>query len=291
MTDLPAQALWGQCLSRFVSGLLSCLVAAVLWGYVAGVQAAGFAWSDTGGWVNAGAGGGITVYPDHLEGYVWMENAGWIRLGSHTGGGVYTYLNTTATNWGVNRSGSTLTGYAWSESSGWIDMAPSGAGVSLDTATGQLSGNAWSENLGWIRFAGTAIDNQRYQAVATALLQSSGSKADQTISVGVTQTLLAVRSSAVVTATASSGLPVTLTSLTASVCTVAGSTVQSLAFGNCQIAANQAGSLAFNPAPQVVLNLTVGETGVAVPTLSALFRCLLVLCLAGLYLGHRSSKR
>lgn len=45
----------------------------------------------------------------------------------------------------------TLSGYAWSENAGWINFAPSGGGVTVDTA-GNLKGYAWGENLGWISF-------------------------------------------------------------------------------------------------------------------------------------------
>ncbi|ARU06437.1 hypothetical protein CCO03_18810 [Comamonas serinivorans] len=68
-------------------------------------------------------------------------------------------------------------------------------------------------------------------------------------------------------ATASSGLAVTYTSLTPSVCTVSGTTVTPVAGGVCTIAANQAGgnvgSVSFDPAPQVTQSVTI--TAVPVP--------------------------
>lgn len=117
-----------------------------------------YAWSHATGWHNFWpTDGEITVYPDHLEGYAWAENLGWLRLGSHTGGGAYTYLNTTNANWGVNNDGSgTLSGYAWSHSAGWINFNPSDGGVTIDGTTGDFDGYAWSENSGWIHFKGTA---------------------------------------------------------------------------------------------------------------------------------------
>lgn len=111
-----------------------------------------FAWMEEGGWLDfSPTGGGVTVGPTFLSGYAWGESIGWVKVGS-TGGGPY--ANSSATNWGVNRSGGTLSGFAWSETAGWIDFAPSGGGVTLDAATGQLSGYAWSETLGWISFRG-----------------------------------------------------------------------------------------------------------------------------------------
>ncbi|MBH1965823.1 MAG: IPTL-CTERM sorting domain-containing protein [Comamonadaceae bacterium] len=62
-------------------------------------------------------------------------------------------------------------------------------------------------------------------------------------------------------ATASSGLPVTYTSLTPAVCSVTGTTVTPLAGGLCTIAANQAGGTVganqYNAAPQVTQSVTV----------------------------------
>lgn len=64
-----------------------------------------WAWSPTAGWINFDPDyGGVAVYPDHLEGYAWGQNIGWIGLGTRTSGGVYTYANTSATTYGVNRA-------------------------------------------------------------------------------------------------------------------------------------------------------------------------------------------
>ena len=64
-----------------------------------------WAWGNSAGWVNFNPdNGGVTVYPDHLEGFAWGENVGWIRMGTHTGGGPYTYGNTSNTDYGVNRN-------------------------------------------------------------------------------------------------------------------------------------------------------------------------------------------
>ena len=84
-------------------------------------------------------------YNDHLEGYAWAENAGWIRLGAYTGGGTHTYLNTSNTDYGVNRNTGTgaLSGYAWSSNSGWINFAPTNGGVTVSDA-GEFSGYAWA---------------------------------------------------------------------------------------------------------------------------------------------------
>jgi hypothetical protein len=61
------------------------------------------------------------------------------------------------------------------------------------------------------------------------------------------------------TATASSGLPVSYTSTTTPVCTVSGSVVTFLSTGTCGILANQAGSTYIAPAPQVGHAFVVGK--------------------------------
>lgn len=65
-----------------------------------------------------------------------------------------------------------------------------------------------------------------------------------------------------VTATATSGLPVTFTidATAASVCSIVGSTVSFNAMGNCVIDANQAGDTNWNAAPQAQQTFGVGKT-------------------------------
>lgn len=60
-------------------------------------------------------------------------------------------------------------------------------------------------------------------------------------------------------ASASSGLAVSYSSLTPSVCSVTGANVNLLALGSCSIAADQAGNAAFLPAPQVVRDFVVRQ--------------------------------
>src|SRR6185295_7675746 len=65
-----------------------------------------------------------------------------------------------------------------------------------------------------------------------------------------------------VTATASSGLPVTFTidATATGVCSIAGSTVSFIGAGTCVIDANQAGNGGFNPAPQVQQSFAVATS-------------------------------
>jgi alpha-tubulin suppressor-like RCC1 family protein len=55
-----------------------------------------------------------------------------------------------------------------------------------------------------------------------------------------------------------SGNPVTFTSLTPGICSVAGTTVSGFAIGRCSIAANQAGNTYYDPAPQVTQQFPIG---------------------------------
>lgn len=65
-----------------------------------------------------------------------------------------------------------------------------------------------------------------------------------------------------ISATASSGLVVTLSSQTSSVCTVATSRVHLIAAGTCTIRASQAGNGSYNPAPNVEQSFSVTPTPV-----------------------------
>ena len=81
--------------------------------------------------------------------------------------------------------------------------------------------------------------------------------ADQTISFGALADRTLAASPFTVSATASSGLPVSFSSLTTPVCTVSGTTVTLVATGLCTIRAAQAGNANFNPAPNVDRSFTV----------------------------------
>ena len=76
--------------------------------------------------------------------------------------------------------------------------------------------------------------------------------------------------SVTVAASASSGLSVSFSSATPTVCTVSGSTVTMLTLGDCTINANQAGGSGWDAAPQVSVTFTIlpsppsGEAGVSI---------------------------
>ena len=93
-------------------------------------------------------------------------------------------------------------------------------------------------------------------------------KANQSITFGGAPSL-AIGIVVEVSASATSGLAVTLSSLTPSICTISGSTVAGVAVGTCTIAANQAGNVNFNAAPQATQSFSIGKGSQAALVVSA----------------------
>ncbi len=114
--------------------------------------------------------------------------------------------------------------------------------------------------------SGTSGSSCTYSAVAfaadgtmtvTCSGGGGGGPSNQTISFGTAPSISAAGGTGSVSATATSGLPVTFSSQTTSVCTISGSTVTAVALGSCTIAANQAGNGSFNPAPQATQTFSI----------------------------------
>ena len=95
----------------------------------------------------------------------------------------------------------------------------------------------------------------------TSVAEAISSKIPQTIStITFTPATLLVAGSIVVSATSSSGLPVTFTSTTRYICITVGlygKTVVGIAGGECILSANQAGNTAYNAAVSTRKNITV----------------------------------
>lgn len=227
--------------------------------FAAGISASGqYAWSENAGWLNFNAtNGNVQVYPDHLEGFVWAENLGWIRLGSHSGGGAYTYANTSNTTYGVNHDGhGQLSGYAWSENAGWIHFQ----GVTID-ANGLFDGHAWGENVGYIHFRN-----------ASPAYQVAVNRDPQTITHFNAPTTGVVGGSATLSATGGgSGNPVVFGATTPAICAVNGATVSYGAIGTCTVTANQAGGplyLSASISRDIIIEPNSLGDPTAIPTLS-----------------------
>jgi hypothetical protein len=69
-------------------------------------------------------------------------------------------------------------------------------------------------------------------------------------------------------ATASSGLPVSFSSTTPAVCTVSGTTLTLVTAGNCSISANQAGDATYAAAPTVTRSITVNPAPLLAQTIT-----------------------
>jgi serine protease len=93
-----------------------------------------------------------------------------------------------------------------------------------------------------------------YQAL-NAVRPASISQAIGTIS--FSPDTFTVGGTTTVSATATSGLVVSFSSSTPSVCSVSGRTVTEVAAGTCTIAANQAGNITYSAAPQMTQSITV----------------------------------
>ena len=95
---------------------------------------------------------------------------------------------------------------------------------------------------------------------ASQIITVSAALQSQAITFGVAPTVR-VNSKGSLSARASSGLRVTFSSATPSVCTVSGSDVTGVSVGGCIILADQAGSSRYNAAPQVsqVISVTIGR--------------------------------
>ncbi len=103
------------------------------------------------------------------------------------------------------------------------------------------------------------------EAEITALAGAGGTAlTPQTIAFGPAPSIVA-GGTGTVSATASSGLPVTFSSQTTGTCTVSGSTVTGVDAGICTIGADQAGDSTYVPAPRAVQSFSIGERTVVPP--------------------------
>lgn len=144
-----------------------------------------------------------------------------------------------------------------------IVSASSGLPVTLSSATGSVcsvSGTTVAALRTGVCLinASQAGDATFAPAPATALsIEIAG--ASQVISFGAVP-VLTVGTSGAVVASASSGLPVTLSTLTPAACSLAGNTVRGVAVGTCTIAADQGGSELFAAAARARQDIAVSPS-------------------------------
>ena len=122
--------------------------------------------------------------------------------------------------------------------------------VSNSTVTGVAAGTC--------TIAANQAGNASYNAAPQVTQDIAIGKVSQTIAFGAAPSMV-VGGTGNVSATATSGLAVTFSSLTTSICTVSGSTVSGIAAGTCTIAANQSGNSTYNAATQVTQNIAIGK--------------------------------
>lgn len=79
----------------------------------------------------------------------------------------------------------------------------------------------------------------------------------QSIAFDALPTALVAGEEGVVAATATSGLPVTFSTVTAGICSVTGNTVVGIGAGACVIAADQAGNASYDPAPRLTGSVAI----------------------------------
>ena len=114
-----------------------------------------FAWSSHTDWLavptnETGLRAVIDESGSFLTGLTWSDSIGWISFGNTNGG---PYLNTAATNWGVNLDENWhLSGWAWGPNVGWILFNDAEAECRIEPASGRLDGWGRSEQIGWIRW-------------------------------------------------------------------------------------------------------------------------------------------
>jgi hypothetical protein len=158
------------------------------------------------------------------------------------------------------------------------------------SATGGASGNPVvftvdpTTTAGVCNVAGTNGSTLNYTAVGTCIVDANQAgnttftpagqvqrsvavtavtKTNQTITFATLANRTGAQSPVTVTATASSGLPVTFTTTTPAVCTVGGTNGATIALvktGTCSVVANQAGNTFYNAAPAVTRSFTVTKS-------------------------------
>jgi hypothetical protein len=140
------------------------------------------------------------------------------------------------------------------------------AGVTIGATTGILGGAPALGTVGTYAFTVTAANGA---GVDTRLFSLTIIKSNQTITFNAPPNQNYSPAPVILSATSTSGLTVTLTSSTPSVCTVSLSTLTMLTAGTCTIDANQLGDTNYNAAPTVTRSFTITAIAPTAPTIVA----------------------
>jgi len=179
-------------------------------------------------------------------------------IGTATAGDAQAAVSFTAP---ASTGGAAITGYTVTSSPGGFTGSGSASPI---TVTGLTNGTAYTFTVTASNSAGTGL--------ASAASNSVTPKGNQTISgfiANPSSPVFSPNGTFSVTATASSSLPVTfgIDAGSASVCSIAGSTVTMLSAGTCSVTADQAGNVSYLPAPQQTLAVII--TAPPVPVANA----------------------
>ena len=136
-------------------------------------------------------------------------------------------------------------------------------GVTFVPATRVLSGTPGVGTVGSYPLVFTASNGTLPNATQNFTLNVG--KVNQTITFATLADRPFALAPVALSATASSGLPVTFTSQTPTVCTAAGTEATLVGAGTCTIAANQAGNATYNAAPQATRSFVVAVSVPGVP--------------------------
>ena len=146
-----------------------------------------------------------------------------------------------------------------------VTLGQSGSGCSRDgnTVTGTNAAQACTITADQAGTGDTGASRFRAAEQKTATITIT--KADQILSFGDAPASLVVGGAAgSVSASASSGLAVTLEGISASICTLSGSSVSGIAAGTCTVRATQAGSDNYNAATPVEQGFAIGKGSQAI---------------------------
>ena len=147
-----------------------------------------------------------------------------------------------------------------------------GTGIVSATATSKLSVSFKSLTATICSISGTKVSGKKSGTCTIAANQagnsiySAAAQVTQQINVKLSQTLkfgvaptVSVGGTGIVSATATSKLSVSFKSLTATICSISGTTVTGIAIGTCRIAANQVGNTSYSAAAQVTQSIAISS--------------------------------
>jgi hypothetical protein len=136
---------------------------------------------------------------------------------------------------------------------------------STTTAVCTVAGNtATIVAVGTCTISATQAGNSNYNAATPVSADVTIGQASQTINFTAPATQAYSSTPFVITATATSGLTVVVTSTTPLICTISGFNVTTIAVGTCVLNANQAGNSGYLAATQVTRNISIARANQAI---------------------------